>query len=100
MKRTIFILGTLCLGLTLSAQPGIVSTRPANDQNGKVLTMEETILSRELAPENLYCTWAGPQEVLMNKDGKWLVWNIVSDKYSDYVPAKKIRSAYTQGQSL
>ncbi len=100
MKRTIFILGTLCLGLTLSAQPGIVSTRPANDQNGKVLTMEETILSRELAPENLYCTWAGPQEVLMNKDGKWIVWNIVSDKYSDYVPARKIRSAYTQGQSL
>ena len=100
MKRISFIMGTLCLGLTLSAQPGIVSTRPANDQNGKILTMEETILSRELAPENLYCTWAGPQEVLMNKDGKWVVWDIVSDKYSDYVPAKKIRSAYTQGQSL
>lgn len=100
MKKFNLILGTLCLGLTLSAQPGIVSTRPANGQDGKVLTMEETILSRELVPANLYCTWAGPQEILMNKEGKWTVWNMVSDKWSDLTPARQTRSAYTQGQSL
>ena len=50
MKRIIIILGTLCLGLTLSAQPGILRTRPANDSKGKILTTEETTLSRELVP--------------------------------------------------
>ena len=59
MKRFISILGTLCLGLTLSGQPGIVSTRPANPQDGKILTMEETILSSELSPANLHCSWNG-----------------------------------------
>ena len=50
MKRIIIILGTLCLGLTLSAQPGTLRTRPANDSKGKILTTEETTLSRELVP--------------------------------------------------
>lgn len=50
MNRFILILGTLCLGLTLSAQPGIIGTRPANDSKGKILTTAETTLSRELVP--------------------------------------------------
>ena len=45
MKKLSLILSALCIGWTLSAQPGIISTREANDQGGKVLTMEETILS-------------------------------------------------------
>ena len=57
MKRTFMILGLIGLGLTLSAQPGTIATRPANSQSGKILTMEETILTRELAPRNLYCSW-------------------------------------------
>ena len=57
MKRIFTILGTFCLGLTLSAQPGIISTRPANPQDGKILTMEETILSRELTPAGHYHSW-------------------------------------------
>lgn len=51
MNRFILILGTLCLGLTLSAQPGIIGTRPANDSKGKILTTAETTLSRELVPQ-------------------------------------------------
>lgn len=100
MKKTILLLGTLCLGIGMSAQSGIVSTRPANDSDGKILTMEETILSRELAPDNLHCRWISNNGVLMRKDGKWQVWNISNDTYSDYVPARKMRDAYTQGQSL
>ena len=57
MRRIFTILGTFCLGLTLSAQPGIISTRPANPQDGKILTMEETILSRELTPAGHYHSW-------------------------------------------
>ena len=57
MKKTALVLGAICLGLTLSAQPGIISTREANDADGRILTMEETILSRELAPENIWASW-------------------------------------------
>ena len=53
MRRTLTFLGTMCLGVILSAQTGIMNTRPANNTEGKILTMEETILSRELAPEDL-----------------------------------------------
>ena len=73
MKRIIFILSILCLGMSMSAQSGIVKTRKANDSSGKMLTMEETILSRELSPRR-----TGPQ---------WKVeqtWPV----------------AYTEGQSL
>ena len=75
MKRIISILGTMCLGLTLSGQPGIVSTRPANPQDGKILTMEETILSSELSPANMHASWNG-NELLVHKDGKWQTYDI------------------------
>ena len=101
MKKMTFVIGLLCLGMTLSAQPGIISTRPANNQDGKILTMEETILSRELAPANLSARWADSDEILMHKDGKWQYWNIATGEYSDYkaVPAKK-RHAISKNQSL
>ena len=100
MKKINLVLGTLCLGLTMSAQPGIVETRPANDPSGKILTMEETILARELAPDNLYCQWVDSQNILMRKDGQWKVWNIGTGEYRDYSAPRKMRDAYTQGQSL
>ena len=63
--------------------------------------MEETILSRELSPANLSCRWFSADELLINKDGKWQVWNLTDDTYSDYnTPSKKTMSAYTVGQSL
>ena len=101
MKKMTFVIGLLCLGMTLSAQPGIISTRPANNQDGKILTMEETILSRELSPANLSARWADSDEILMHKDGKWQYWNIATGEYSDYkaVPAKKLH-AISKNQSL
>ena len=68
MNRFIIILGTLCLGLTLSAQPGIISTRPANDSKGKILTTAETTLSRELVPHWYSHKWEGGQAVEFPKD--------------------------------
>lgn len=102
MKRTALILGILCLGLSLSAQtlPGEMAVRKANDASGKVLTMEETILSRELSPKNLYCRWSGNDEIMMHKDGKWQVWNINEDTYRDYKPSQSLPEAFTEGQSL
>lgn len=73
MKKMFFILSILCLGTAMHAQSGIVKTREANDASGKMLTMEETILSRELSPDRV-----GPQWVT---EQKWPV-------------------AYTEGRSL
>ena len=100
MKRLLMILGTMCLGLTLSAQPGTVGTREANDQSGRLLTMEETILARELSPKNLYCTWLNESSILMHKDGKWQEWDMNEDSYSDYLPYLTLPHAYTEGQNL
>ncbi len=100
MKRISLILGTLCLGLALSAQSGIVNTRQANDPSGKILTMEETILSRELSPENLWTTWKSPSEIVMMKDGKVQVYDIIKDTYSDYKQQKPSFTAVTEGKSL
>ena len=101
MKKTYMILGLLCLGLTLSAQTGIIDTRPANPQDGKILSMEETILSRELSPANLYCTWDDNGTLLVNKEGKWLAHDLKTGESKEYVPTvSRSMRAYTEGQSL
>ena len=68
MNRFIIILGTLCLGLTLSAQPGIIGTRPANDSKGKILNTAETTLSRDLVPRWYSHKWEGEPETEFPKE--------------------------------
>ncbi len=101
MKRIILIITALCLALTLSAQTGIVKTRQANSPSGKILTMEETIMSRDLSPENNSAQWSG-NDLVMMKDGKWQVYDFTNDSYSDYKPAARpsVMRAVTEGQSL
>ena len=94
------ILGLLGLGLTLSAQPGTIATRPANCQSGKILTMEETILSRELAPQNLHCSWNSDKDILMHQDGKWMLFNIETRLDRPYRPVWKEEKVYKKGRSL
>lgn len=101
MKKNFMILGLLCLGLTLSAQTGVFSTRPANPQDGRILTMEETILSRELSPASLYCTWDSNGSLLVHKDGKWQVHDLKTGAEQEYIPAETSETAaYVKGQSL
>ena len=90
MKKLSLILSALCLGWTLSAQPGIISTREANDQGGKVLTMEETILSRELSPANIHTMWEDDGTLLIYKDGKFKTYDIAAGTYSDYTWKNKL----------
>ena len=90
MKKLSLILSVLCIGWTLSAQPGIISTREANDQRGKVLTMEETILSRELSPATIHTMWDDDGTLLMYKDGKFQAYDIAAGTYSDYTGKNKL----------
>ena len=68
LKKISIILGTLCMGLTLAAQPGVISTRPANDSKGKILTTEETTLSRTLVPKWHSHKWEGETKVEFPKE--------------------------------
>ena len=100
IKKTCLVLGAMCLGLLLSAQSGIIKTRTANDPSGRILTMEETILSRELSPANLYCSWKDAETILMHKDGKWQEYDITTGQHADFkAPARRMRTV-TEGQSL
>lgn len=101
MKKVSLFLSTLCLGLTLSAQPGIISTRPANSQDGKTLTMEETILSRELSPANIWASWEDSENILMHKDGKWQRYSINTGNYGDFTGLRRPSiEALTKDRSL
>jgi len=93
-------MGTLCIGLTLSAQSGVIQTRPANDAEGEILTMEETILSRSLAPANPMCRWTDDSHIAMFKDGKWITYDITSGDTARFVPKARNPFAYGKDQSL
>ena len=99
MKKTLLILGTMCTGLILSAQSGIITTRPANDPAGKILTMEETTLSRELSPKNLYASWKGNDSLLVYIDGKWKVQSVADGAMADY-KAKKATALAKAGNKM
>ena len=72
MLKQLSIAILLSTGATLSAQ-NIISTRPANNPEGKILTMQETILSRELTPSWVRHKWENndnqefPKEILLNQ---------------------------------
>ena len=99
MKKTLLILSTMCTGLILSAQSGIITTRPANDPAGKILTMEETTLSRELSPKNLYASWKGNDSLLVYIDGKWKVQSVADGAMADY-KAKKATALAKAGNKM
>ena len=100
MTRAIAIMSTLCVSLTMSAQSGIIQTRPANDPSGKMLTMEETILTQKLTPANLRCRWIDNGLLAMFKDGKWIQYDIHTGDTAKYTPQPKYPHAYSKGQSL
>ena len=63
MKETISMIAAAVIAAVSYAQvPGILERHPANSPEGKILTMEETILSREIRPSHPQYGWF--------KDGK------------------------------
>ena len=99
MNRFIIILGTLCLGLTLSAQPGVISTRPANDSKGKILTTAETTLSRKLVPHWYSHRWEeNPQAEFPKEFTKGKSLYIVKSEGDTLIVAESENPQITYGQ--
>ena len=102
MKRTILTLTTAFMAALLAAQevPGSLATRQANDASGKMLTMEETILSRELSPSRLGESWINNEYLRIIQGNKWVSYRISDGDTSEYKMVEKGLRAYTDGQSL
>lgn len=99
MKKILTIM-MMCACTFTHAQENIIATREANDQNGRILTMEETILSRELAPENLYCSWQDNNTLIFRKDGSWNTFDITTRTEGIYKPQPREPKVYSEGNSL
>ncbi len=100
MKRIGIIMSTMCIGMALQAQSGVIQTREGNPADGKILTMEETILSRELAPEDLRCRWVDDSHLAMYKGGKWINYEIDTEETSPYVAKADRPYAFSKNRSL
>ena len=100
MNRSFLILCSISIGFNLSAQPGTIDVREANSPSGRILTMEETILSRELSPENLWCEWDGNEDIIMRKNGEVISFNINTRLESPYKPIKREEKIYTKNKSI
>ena len=93
----------LFISIALNAQPGVIEVRKANHRRGKLLTMDEAILSRELSPKNLYCEWYNDNEIVMFEDGEWKLFDIskrLSRPYKGGSNQTNEIEVYTEGQSL
>ena len=85
----------LCAGVNVPARTyvpmteltPVVKVHPASASDGKILTMEETILSRELNPENRYYLYVNGGKSLAFYTGKvWGQESVSDGKSEEYVP--------------
>jgi len=90
----------ICTGLGMQAQSGIIKTRQANNPGGRMLTMQETILSRSLAPEDLRCRWDDEDHLAIFRDGKWQKYNVETGATEPYKPSKSRPFAFSKERSL
>ena len=110
MNRFVIIAASAVIAVNAAAQinnPAIISTRPANPNEGKMLSMEETILSRELSPENKGYTWhPDGNTILFTENGKifnitptdWSISTVSEEELRASVPAGN--TAYCSGKDL
>ena len=82
MKRAITIIA-LAAPLALSAQTGVVSTHPAN-REGKLLSMEEAVLGRNVRPASVAASWKDSETFIFHREGKWMQENLRTGEVSEY----------------
>ncbi len=97
------------------AQTGVVAVHPANNE-GRMMTMEESVLSRKVRPADIYASWKDDASYTAFIGGKWQEFDAVSGEGKEYFsPAlpegfpqeaenitrsKDGKFAYTIGKSL
>ena len=99
MKIRATIIAMLTIGSSMSAQT-IIGTHPANPSTGKILTMEETIMSREFSPANLQCRWIDNENIFMRKDGEEIAFNIATRLEEKYKAEPVQEKVVMEGRSL
>ncbi len=82
MKRAITIIA-LAAPLALSAQTGVVTTHPAN-REGKLLSMEEAVLGRNVRPASVAASWKDNETFIFHREGKWMQENLRTGEVSEY----------------
>ncbi|MDE6872179.1 MAG: DPP IV N-terminal domain-containing protein [Bacteroidales bacterium] len=93
MRRSIYTAAAaafLSMGLYAQDIPGAFASRQANDQSGRILTMEETILSRDLYPRSERFRW--------QKDGK--TYKAVKASEAVQPQRRNAYEAFTEGNGL
>ena len=100
MKTAAILMCAISIATTMQAQTNIAGTREANAPDGKILTMEETILSKDLSPKDLHCRWVDDEHIAMFKDGKWVKYNIETEDTSSYRPERPRPFAYSKDRNL
>lgn len=86
--------------LGMQAQSNIIKTKAANAPDGKILTMEDTFMSRDLILKNLNCKWLDNEHIAIFKDSKWHKYDINTEECVRFRPGKPKPFAYTKGRSI
>ena len=74
MKKYLILLGATLVGGALFAQPRVIGVHPAHD--GKLLTMEDAVASRNVSPENRFYSWVNDNEFRFMDDRTWVTASI------------------------
>ena len=69
MRKYLILLGATLVGGALFAQPRVIGVHPAHD--GKLLTMEDAVASRNVSPENRYYSWVNDNEYRFLDGRRW-----------------------------
>ena len=95
MRKFLILLGATLVGGVLFAQPRVIGVHPAHD--GKLLTMEEAVASRNVSPENRFYSWVSDSEYRFMDGRKWETGSV--DAPGNPAPAS-VWSALNMGNSL
>ncbi|MCQ2146863.1 MAG: DPP IV N-terminal domain-containing protein [Bacteroidales bacterium] len=84
MRKSLLIIAAALCAVPAIAQEGVKVVHPASNPNGKMLTMEEVILSRDIVPSRMSTGWQGDSQLLMSKGGKITALDVTSGQEKEY----------------
>lgn len=82
MRKTL-IIAALVVPMAMNAQTGVIARHPANPE-GRMLTMEEAVLGRNIRPASAAASWKDNGALITLQNGKWIEEDLKTGKVSDY----------------